>query len=270
MVFGVAAAVAASAVAGGVASMLWSSRNAVAFAKEERPCAFTPGVFHPFPLISFYSDTHESKVLRFALPQANLPVNLPVASYVLLRYKDASGEEVVRPYTPISRPDQPGYFEILVKKYPNGKMSSHLHNLPIGEKMEVSGPIVQFPIRANQFHSVGMIVGGTGVTPAYQILRTLLKQPEDKTEWHLLYNCRHREDVVLGNELNELVMLYPRFSVHYALSKPTHEWMGGMGRVSEEMVRAFMPRPSATDKSVILVCGPPGLHEACVRRQGLL
>lgn len=57
------------------------------------------------------------------LPQ----VGLPVASCLLVRAPigsekpDGSRAFVLRPYTPISHPDEKGHFELAIKVYPDGK-----------------------------------------------------------------------------------------------------------------------------------------------------
>lgn len=71
---------------------------------------------------------------------------------------------VIRPYTPIDS-DDVGKFELLVKKYEQGNMSKHLHEMKIGDVLEVKGPIIKFPYTANSKSNIGMIAGGTGLTP---------------------------------------------------------------------------------------------------------
>ncbi len=62
-------------------------------------------------------------------PLARLPpqVGLPVASCLLVRAPigsekpDGSRAFVLRPYTPISHPDERGHFDLAIKVYPDGK-----------------------------------------------------------------------------------------------------------------------------------------------------
>ena len=44
-------------------------------------------------------------------------------------------------------------------------MSSHIHNLKVGETLEMKGPILKFPYVANEFESIALIAGGSGITP---------------------------------------------------------------------------------------------------------
>jgi cytochrome-b5 reductase len=253
------------ALAFGVAAgSLWSSYRsmstssaAVQAKAAAPPSPFSTTDFTSFPLVNVYDESHDTKVLRFALPAADQLLNLPVASCISLRYVDKDGKDVVRPYTPISKVDQQGYFEILIKKYKDSKMGNHLHSLKIGQTIDIKGPWVKIPLKANQYKTIGMIAGGTGIAPMFQVAREILRTPKNSTEVSLIYANRRKEDVLLGNELNELTELYPLFSPYFVLSKPPSDWMGGVGHVNKQMIQSLMPAPNRAMDTLILVCGPP-------------
>ncbi|KAG5479074.1 hypothetical protein LSCM1_02921 [Leishmania martiniquensis] len=223
---------------------------------------FSQSEFRSFPLMDVYDESHNTKVFRFALPEADMPLNLEVASCVSFRFLDKDGKEVIRPYTPLNRSDQRGYFDVLVKKYQGSKMGTHLFAMKKGDTIDVKGPWVKLPIKANQYKTIGMIAGGTGITPMYQVARHVLRAPKNSTEITLIYANERKEDVLLGNELNELMETYPRFSPYFVLSKAPSDWMGGVGFVNKEMIKSLMPTPNRAGDSVILVCGPPPFMEA--------
>ena len=50
------------------------------------------------------------------------------------------GKLVVRPYTPITSDDEHGYMDLMIKIYKDGKMSSYLDSLSIGDHIQVRGP----------------------------------------------------------------------------------------------------------------------------------
>ena len=47
---------------------------------------------------------------------------------------------VVRPYTPITSDDDIGYMDLMIKVYSQGKMSSYMDSLKIGDQILVRGP----------------------------------------------------------------------------------------------------------------------------------
>ncbi|GKF39039.1 NADH-cytochrome b5 reductase-like protein, partial [Tanacetum coccineum] len=73
--------------------------------------------------------------------------------------EDAEGKKkyVVRPYTPISDPDSKGYFDLMIKIYPEGKMSQHFDKLKPGDVVEVKGPIEKLRYTPNMKKHIGMV-----------------------------------------------------------------------------------------------------------------
>ena len=186
-------------------------------------------------------------------------MNLPVSSCILTKFTDPeTGKEVVRPYTPITTNATKGHFELLVKRYPKGKMGTHIFTLRPGEELLVKGPFIKFEYKPNTKNHVGMICGGTGVTPMYQVIREVLDNPSDKTKLSLIYANNSRRDILLGNELCELQKTYPNFHMYLTLVDPPRRWLGGIGFITKEVLKAFLPPPGEKDTAV-LVCGPPGM-----------
>lgn len=75
-------------------------------------------------------------------------------------------------------------------------------------------------IVANQYKEIGLIAGGSGLTPMLQVAQELLNTVEDETKLSLLFANVSPEDIYLKDELDELASLFPeRFSVTYANSR---------------------------------------------------
>ena len=235
--------------------------NAVQCAVPEQLPPFSPQEFRSFPLISSYEESPDTKVLRFAFPDGDQRCNMDLASCLAFRYKDKDGKDVIRPYTPISRWDQKGYFEVMVKKYANSKMGTHLHNLKVGDAIEAKGPFMKYEYKPGVIKHFGMIAAGSGITPMYQLLREVLKEAS-APDVNLIYCNKRKEDVCLGNELNTLMEQHHQFSPYFVLEHPPKGWMGGIGHINKAIVKATMPAPSRISDSVIMVCGPPGFMEA--------
>lgn len=57
---------------------------------------------------------------------------------------------VIRPYTPISDVDQQGSVDFIIKKYEKGPMSSHMHNMEPGQRLDIKGPIPKYQWSPNR------------------------------------------------------------------------------------------------------------------------
>ncbi|KAJ5712932.1 Riboflavin synthase-like beta-barrel [Penicillium malachiteum] len=207
--------------------------------------------------------SHNTKRIRFEFDDKEAVGGLPVASALLTRFKPEGKEKfTLRPYTPVSDEEQPGYLELVVKAYPNGPMSSHITSLKEGEKLAFKGPIVKYAWEPNKHNHVCLIAGGTGITPMYQLARQIFKNPDDRTKVTLVFGNVKQEDILLKKELDELENTYPqRFRAFYVLDEPPKEWAGGKGFISKELLKTVLPEPKEENIKVF-VCGPPGLYKA--------
>lgn len=167
---------------------------------------------------------------------------------------------VVRPYTPVTPIDQKGYFDLVIKYYDKGAMSKHIHSLKPGDYLEVKGPIPKIKYEKNMKKRIGMIAGGTGITPMLQVVREILRNPDDKTEIDLVFANDTEDDIILREEFDQLAQKYPNFRVYYVVLKPSEEWNQGKGFVNEEIIREHIPPPS--EDHLVMVCGPPGMMKA--------
>lgn len=108
---------------------------------------------------------------------------------------------------------------------------------------------------------LGMLAGGTGITPMLQIIRAIVKNPKDKTKVDLIYANVNVDDILLREELDSLAKEHPQqFNVLHFLNNPPENWEGGSGFVTKEAIQERFPKPA--DDIKILLCGPPPMINA--------
>jgi predicted heme/steroid binding protein len=136
--------------------------------------------------------SHDTRRFRFALETDKHVLGLPVGNHMFV-IANVDSQPCMRAYTPSSSDDDVGYFELVIKVYfrnvhprfpDGGKMSQHLESLQIGDTIEVKGPLGHFTYFGKGEFTVkhdkrntkafGLICGGTGITPAYQVCMRLL------------------------------------------------------------------------------------------------
>ncbi|TKX25826.1 NADH-cytochrome b5 reductase-2 [Elsinoe australis] len=219
--------------------------------------------FLPLKLDSIENLTHNTKKLRFTFEDDSAVSGVDVASALITKYKGPEMEKpVIRPYTPVSDEDARGYLDFIIKKYPDGPMSSHMHDMAPGQRLDIKGPIPKYRWETNKHDHIALIAGGTGITPMWQLCRAIFKNPEDKTKVTLVYGNVGEDDIILKKELAQLENEYPnRFRAFYVLDNPPKEWKGGRGYVTKELLKTIIPSPNETNLKVF-VCGPPGLYKA--------
>ncbi|XP_072123462.1 NADH-cytochrome b5 reductase 3-like [Mobula birostris] len=246
-----------------------------------------PNVKYALRLIDKEVVTRDTRRFRFALPSTDYVLGLPIGQHIYLSAR-VNGQLVVRPYTPVSSDDDKGYVDLVIKvyfkgvhpKFPEGgKMSQYLENLRIQDSIDFRGPsglLVykgkgQFAVRPDkkseakikEVKKVGMIAGGTGITPMLQLIRAIVKDPNDPTICHLLFANQSEKDILLQSELEEIEAENPhRVIIWYTLDKAPEGWKYSEGFVNEQMIQEHLP--PAADDVLILMCGPPPMIEfAC-------
>lgn len=245
--------------------------------------ALIPGQKIPCKLVDKISVSHDVRKFRFALPSEDQVLGLPVGKHIFL-CATVDGKLCMRAYTPTSGVEEVGYFELVVKvyfkgvhpKFPNGGiMSQHLDSLPIGSYLEVKGPLghIEYTGKGNFLvhgkqkfaKKLAMIAGGTGITPIYQVMHAVLKDPEDETEMYVVYANRTEDDILLKDELDSWAEKYPdRVKVWYVVQDSiTENWKYSLGYITESILREHVPLGSS-GSTLALACGPPPMIQFAV------
>ncbi|KAF2398057.1 NADH-cytochrome b5 reductase 1 [Trichodelitschia bisporula] len=220
-----------------------------------------PGEFQEFPLKEKTILSHNTAIYRFSLPNPTDILGLPIGQHISLN-ATINGKEVTRSYTPISSDETPGYIDLLIKSYPTGNISKHVAQLRIGDTMKIKGPRGAMVYTPNMVRCLGMIAGGTGITPMLQIIRAIVRGREegDRTEIDLIFANVNPEDILLKEDLDQLAKDDPKFRVYYVLNNPPVGWTGGVGFVTADMIKERLPTPASDMK--LLLCGPPPMISA--------
>lgn len=227
--------------------------------KKAQP-VLSPTEFRKFPLIEKVRVSHNSCIYKFGLPNSTDRLGLPIGQHISIS-AIIDGKEVVRSYTPISNDDQLGSFDLLIKTYENGNISRYVESKKIGETIDVRGPKGFFTYTPNMRKSLGMVAGGTGIAPMYQVLTAILDDPTDKTKIHLVYANVAENDILLKAELEDLEAKHPdQLYIHYVLNNAPENWKGSVGFVTPEIMDAHLPKQS--EDTNLLICGPPPMVSA--------
>ena len=151
----------------------------------------------------------------------------------------------------------------MVKKYPNGKASTHIHSLVPGDTLTFAAAINGHAWAPNQSRQIYLIAGGAGITPIYQLAQGILNNPADKTKINLVFGVNTEQDLLLREELESFKTRFPdRFDYVYTVSHPQGQQDGfKKGYVTEELLRDVV---SADGDAKVFVCGPPAMEDSLV------
>jgi cytochrome-b5 reductase len=197
----------------------------------------------------------------FKLPNPTDVVGLPIGQHVAIK-ANIDGKTVTRSYTPTSNNLDLGELALVIKVYPDGELTGkYFANLKIGDEVLFRGPKGAMTYQGGHCKKIGMIAGGTGVTPMYQLIRAICEDERDTTEVSLIFANRTEDDILLRQELETFARRYPKnLKLWFMLDHPPAEWQYGSGFVTSDVIKDKLPAPSADTK--IMLCGPPGMINA--------
>merc|ERR1712216_1062372 len=189
------------------------------------------------------------------------------------------GKPVMRAYTPVAF--GPYFVEFVIKvysplppKFPDGGvLTQHMEALKVGDTLEFKGPLGEFDFDCEStslprdslstfktngalggsFKHLGMIAGGSGITPVLQVATALLLLDRDLTV-SILYANQSPEDILCQEEIDAIIT-DPRVKVWNTVDRAPDAWTFSTGFITEDMQREHMP--AASEHTYVFMCGPP-------------
>jgi cytochrome-b5 reductase len=209
-------------------------------------------ILSPYKLIELKPITHDTMQFSFQIPASARFDHLP--GDFMKVFPNENDELEYRTYTPTTTPDTKDHFEYVIKRYANGQVSKYMHDRKIGDEVWMSGPHEGGHFVDGMANKVGMVAGGTGITPMIAIIRTILSQGI-KTEISLVFANKTVDDIILRDEFDKYEMQYPNFKRYYVIGQAPSDWNMGVGRINDAILKEQLPE--ASDATTIFVCGPP-------------
>ena len=211
----------------------------------------------PLLLSRIQEQTHNTKTLRFLLPQGNgfhfRPGQFLTFNWIV------DGKAIARSYSICSSPSQKGHLEITVKRVEGGCVSVFLNrHAHLGLTVEARGPSGQFCFDESQHKKIVLIAGGSGITPMMGMLRYI----DDiglATDVTLIYFVRTPKDIIFAKELTELRASIRNFHYLVVAGAPDPAWKGPSGHLSQELLEDNV---SGLRSSTFFLCGPRCLMES--------
>lgn len=237
----------------------------------------------PVTLQSRHQISSDTFTYTFSLPSHKKSLGLGTCQHIQLGIH-MQDRMLIRPYTPTSpilesEQANGGTFELTIKTYfpdsnqPGGAFSNLLYYMPLGQRLDICGPTGgieylghgRFNIEGKQrnFDKISLILGGSGVTPGYQLIVRILKSEGDVTRIRLLDANKTQQDIILRSQLHDLEIQHrDQFPVTHVLSHPSHDddddgWDGLKGHVNDEIIRQYCFAPEKG--AVAFLCGPPAM-----------
>ncbi|QIW97849.1 hypothetical protein AMS68_003367 [Peltaster fructicola] len=229
---------------------------------------------------------HDTKRITFSLPGGqNEITGVPAGAAILTQHTPAGRWfPVLRPYTPVQDPASKGVLELVVKQYPNGAASTHMHSLEPGNTLTVRGPIPGYSWKAStEPRDVLFVAGGAGITPLYSLAHAIVTDETDRTRVNLLWGVNGTRDIILKQELEALEKRYPdRLKVTYLVSGPEGKADAPSLGAADKFKKGYIDQTVLAESiqrfssfgdekgTQVFFCGPPTMQSSITGKDGVL
>ena len=223
--------------------------------------------FHTLKVLAVKQETHDAVSVSFDVPvDLKSNYNYVPGQYLTLKLQ-VDGEQVNRSYSFCSSPFAGEPMTIAVKCVEGGKASNFIASqLTIGSEVEVMEPMGNFHSTISRENEKQYVLfgGGSGITPVFSILKSVLIQ-EPKSRVTLFYGNRDTASIIFKSKLEELQSQYgDRLKVVHILDKEEHGWSGYTGFIVKEKALQLLKENTALNfqNTEFFICGPTPMMKA--------
>jgi ferredoxin-NADP reductase/sterol desaturase/sphingolipid hydroxylase (fatty acid hydroxylase superfamily) len=206
------------------------------------------------------SDIRQEANEAFTIEFGNVPTvfrDFSAGQHLTIKV-NIKGETFYRTFSISSIPNKDNFLTLTIKKIKGGKVTNHLaNNLKVGDILEVTAPSGQFCVNPEPAHQNNyvMIAGGSGITPIYSLIGTILKI-EPKSKITLLYANKNSNSIIFKEKLQQWTKEFPnQLEVKHFFSEeenPQNAVKAYITRISlEEIINHF-----GKNKFDFYLCGP--------------
>jgi len=220
--------------------------------------------------------------MTFKFPDPEWTIGATVSQHLLI-FNKPDCQPPRKPYTSISPINQKGTIDFVIKvyekteEYPTDKLTQYLNSMAIGEKAKFSPPFGKVSYFGDGNFSllgkiwkkskIGLIAGGTGITPIYQIMQAMHLAGDKSCDVKFLYSNKTLGDVLIEEQLMKIDSEMSNIDMKFTITRQTKEEIASKGdkfitgRPNLAKLKELgFPEPS--DDTLIIFCGPPAFNNA--------
>lgn len=207
-----------------------------------------------------------SDATKLVFQQPNVPLNYEPGQFLTI-INEVVGKKIRRAYSLCSSPYLNEPPAVIVKRVAGGKLSNHINDhFKPGMQVEVMPPIGSFTTIYNESkkRELFFIGGGSGITPLFSIIKTVLVQ-EPKSNITLIYGNRDIDSIILKQEIEMLERENNQFNVIHILEKNDTGYGQYSGIPNDELMEKIIKEQGFLNASEVFICGPAPMMSAFQR-----
>jgi NAD(P)H-flavin reductase len=196
--------------------------------------------------VTLSHETLASKFNHYKFEAAE-PLMFEAGQYISVKVADTA----IRAYSIATRYDSK-HFDLLVDTRPGGPGSQYFENLKAGDVLQYLGPFGKFVLNPNDSsEELLFLATGSGASAVRCMIDVALLEMKMTKKMKLYFGLTSDFEIFWKDHFDELAAKYPNFSYDIALCKPSGEWHGSCGFITELLKKNH----TDASKSSAYLCG---------------
>ncbi|MDW3648810.1 MAG: 2Fe-2S iron-sulfur cluster-binding protein [Bacteroidia bacterium] len=225
--------------------------------------------FHKLTVSKLEKPIKDAVRISFTLPKHLIKeFSYHPGQHLLIEF-EIEGESYRRTYSLNSCPFLEEDLQISIKRVKAGKVSNFANDqLKEGDTLKVMKPKGRFfaQITAEAYKSYYLFAAGSGITPIFSILKSILVA-SPYSQVYLFYGNKNQDSILFNEELKSLQAEYKqRLEIVHILSNPGlwsswESWKGKKGRINSREIEDFINHhPPIAQQTEYFICGPSSMN----------
>jgi len=192
------------------------------------------------------------------------PFSFQSGQYATISFKVNGRPTPSRNFSIVNSSTDQGILQFSIRV--NGRFTTALNKLQIGEEVKVRGPFGTFVFDKERDKDTVFIAGGIGIAPFMSMIRyaTITKLPNKIS---LLYGCKTQDDIPFINQIKQFEQQNPNFKSLFSISSRTSDKLIGLnvnnGSVTPEIIDQVVN--NSYEGKTFLICGHPHFMDAMAK-----
>lgn len=165
------------------------------------------------------------------------------------------------PFGIASSPMEKNFIQFTIKRYPQGLLTTSLHNLSVGDKVGLRGPLGNgYPMKKIQGQNILIVGGGFALTTLRSVAQYVLHKDNRSNYGRLTMLAAAREpgEMLYRDDMAEFEKAF-NTEIVQTIDRPAEDWTHKVG-FAAPVLKEVAPSPKDT---YALVCGPPIMIKTC-------
>jgi len=161
-------------------------------------------------------------------------IEFRAGQFLMMLIPNKNGKTIKRAYSIASTPSDKENLVFVIKLIPEGKASTYISKLKIGDEVVLEGPFGHFLLKDTNKKDLFFIATGTGIAPIHSMVLQIIHEKKPN-QIFLFFGLRSENDIFWHEIFKKLESENDNFHYLITLSRASEKWTGKKGRITDHL-----------------------------------